>query len=69
MPYIDGYTKQDGTQVREHHRWAPGARREMTALAVTALLVWGAGSGQLTVEMAGAEGPAAAQPGSAAVQR
>ncbi|MET8214062.1 hypothetical protein ABZT51_51375, partial [Streptomyces sp. NPDC005373] len=35
------YVRADGTKVREHSRWPAGARREMTTLAVIALVVVG----------------------------
>ncbi|MEU7665369.1 hypothetical protein AB0B60_43970 [Streptomyces lincolnensis] len=43
--WIDKYKRSDGTVVRAHSRWAPGARREMTVLAVVALAVVGMGNG------------------------
>lgn len=45
MPWVRPYVRSDGTPVRGHSRWAPGARREMTILAVVALAVVGMGSG------------------------
>ncbi|ANP51401.1 hypothetical protein J2Z21_002800 [Streptomyces griseochromogenes] len=43
MPFVRPYVRADGTQVRGHVRWAPGARREMTILAVFGLVVLGFG--------------------------
>ncbi|MET7746018.1 hypothetical protein [Streptomyces sp. NPDC005385] len=37
MPLIEKYVKSDGTVVRSHYRWAPGARREMTIITAVAL--------------------------------
>ena len=45
MPWVRPYVRSDGTPVRGHSRWAPGARREMTVLAVVALAAVGMGSG------------------------
>lgn len=45
MPWVRPYVRSDGTPVRGHSRWAPGARREMTALAVIGLAVVGLGNG------------------------
>ncbi len=45
MPWVRPYVRSDGTPVRGHSRWAPGARREMTILAVVALAVVGMGGG------------------------
>jgi hypothetical protein len=45
MVWVQDYVRSDGTQVRGHSRWAPGARREMTILAVVALVVVGVGNG------------------------
>ncbi|OQQ13113.1 hypothetical protein B0675_39475 [Streptomyces sp. M41(2017)] len=39
MPFIEKYVKSDGTVVRSHYRWAPGARREMTIVAAVAVAV------------------------------
>ncbi len=46
MPWVRPYTRADGTQVRGHSRWAPGARREMSLLAmfVAAVAVLGNGT-------------------------
>ncbi len=43
MPWVRPYVRSDGTPVRGHSRWAPGARREMMILAVVALAVVGMG--------------------------
>lgn len=45
MPWVRDYVRSDGTPVRGHSRWAPGARREMTILAIVALAVVGMGGG------------------------
>lgn len=45
MPWVRPYVRSDGTPVRGHSRWAPGARREMTVLAVIGLAVVGFGNG------------------------
>ncbi|AWE54371.1 hypothetical protein DC008_35145 [Streptomyces nigra] len=45
MPWVRDYVRSDGTPVRGHSRWAPGARRELTVLAVIALAVVGMGGG------------------------
>lgn len=42
--HVDAYKRADGTKVRAHSRWAAGARREMTVLAVVALVAIGFGS-------------------------
>ena len=42
-----------GTTVRAHSRWAAGGRREMTILAVFALVVLGASGGGLSGEGTG----------------
>ncbi|UDM05405.1 hypothetical protein [Streptomyces longhuiensis] len=41
MVRVREYVRADGTRVREHSRWAPGARREMSVLATIALVVVG----------------------------
>jgi hypothetical protein len=43
MPLVRPYVRSDGTPVRGHFRWAPGARREMTIFAVFGLAVLGFG--------------------------
>lgn len=43
MVQVRGYERADGTKVRAHSRWYPGARRELTILAVVALAVVGFG--------------------------
>ncbi|RAJ60627.1 hypothetical protein K378_04445 [Streptomyces sp. Amel2xB2] len=45
MPYIEPYTRADGTYVRGHYRWAAGARHEMALLAVAAMTIVGIGNG------------------------
>ncbi|MFE7243723.1 hypothetical protein [Streptomyces sp. NPDC057580] len=44
MVHVDEYERADGTRVKAHSRWAAGARREMTILAVITLMVLGVGS-------------------------
>ncbi|PAZ16511.1 hypothetical protein CLM62_08110 [Streptomyces sp. SA15] len=39
MPWVRPYVRSDGTPVRGHSRWAPGARREMGILAAVAVAV------------------------------
>lgn len=46
MPFVRPYVRSDGTPVRGHSRWAPGARREMTIVAVLGLAVLGLGNAQ-----------------------
>ena len=46
MVWIDKYQRADGTVVRAHSRWAQGACREMTVLAVGAVAVVGMGGGR-----------------------
>jgi len=43
MPFVRPYVRSDGTPVRGHSRWARGARREMTILALFGLAVLGFG--------------------------
>ncbi|QTD95711.1 hypothetical protein S1361_38440 [Streptomyces cyanogenus] len=43
MPFVRPYVRSDGTPVRGHSRWAPGARREMTIFALFGLAVFGIG--------------------------
>ncbi|MFG3215790.1 hypothetical protein [Streptomyces tendae] len=52
MPFVRPYVRSDGTPVRGHFRWAPGARREMTIFAAVGLAVLGFGN----TEGAGAAG-------------
>lgn len=44
MPFVRPYVRSDGTPVRGHTRWAPGARRELTIFAFAALVVLGYGN-------------------------
>ncbi|MGX1364652.1 hypothetical protein RKD19_000011 [Streptomyces canus] len=46
MPFVRPYVRSDGTPVRGHSRWAPGARREMTIVAIFGLAVLGFGNEQ-----------------------
>lgn len=48
MPWVRDYVRSDGTPVRGHARWAPGARREVTIFAGFALAVVALGSGNAT---------------------
>ncbi|MET7930193.1 hypothetical protein ABZT43_41040 [Streptomyces sp. NPDC005349] len=41
MVHVREYVRANGTKVREHSRWAAGARREMSVLATIALVVVG----------------------------
>ncbi|WP_119581027.1 hypothetical protein [Streptomyces europaeiscabiei] len=50
MPFVRPYVRSDGTPVRGHSRWAPGARREMTIFAVVGLAVLGIGNASTTTE-------------------
>lgn len=43
MSFVRPYVRSDGTPVRGHSRWAPGARREMTVFAAFGLAVLGLG--------------------------
>lgn len=43
MPWVRDYVRSDGTPVRGHSRWAPGARREMAIFAICGLAVVGLG--------------------------
>ncbi len=45
MPWVSGYTRRDGTEVRSYWRSAPGAKDALAALAVVAVLVVGSGHG------------------------
>ncbi|KQX67863.1 hypothetical protein [Streptomyces sp. Root1310] len=44
MPLVRSYVRSDGTPVRGHSRWAPGARRELTIVAAVGLAVLGFGN-------------------------
>ncbi|WP_123982911.1 hypothetical protein [Streptomyces sp. Ag109_O5-1] len=44
MPFVRPYVRSDGTPVRGHTRWAPGARRELTIFAFVGLAVLGYGN-------------------------
>lgn len=45
MPWVRSYVRSDGTRVRGHSRWAPGARREVTVFGAVALAVVAFGNG------------------------
>ncbi len=44
MPFVRPYVRSDGTAVRGHTRWAPGARRELTVFAFVGSAVLGYGN-------------------------
>jgi hypothetical protein len=44
MPFVRPYVRSDGTPVRGHSRWAPGARRELTIFVLVAVAVVGLGN-------------------------
>lgn len=48
MPWVRPYVRSDGTPVRGHSRWAPGAKRETTIFAVVALAVVGLGNSNIS---------------------
>lgn len=48
MPWVRSYVRSDGTPVRGHWRWAPGAKRETMILGVVALAVVGLGNGNVS---------------------
>lgn len=60
MPWVRPYVRSDGTPVRGHSRWAPGARREAMILSVVALAVVGLGNSN--VSAAKGEGTPRPQP-------
>jgi hypothetical protein len=43
MPWVRPYVRSDGTPVRGHSRWAPGAKREAMIFGLVALAVVGLG--------------------------
>lgn len=49
VPWINPYVKKDGTHVRGHSRWAPGARHQMAVLVLVGIVVCGSGSGQIKI--------------------
>ena len=53
MPWVRPYVRSDGTPVRGHSRWAPGAKRETMVFGLVALAVVGLGNSNVS---AGAEG-------------
>jgi hypothetical protein len=53
MPFVRPYVRSDGTPVRGHSRWAPGARREMTIAAIFCLAVLGLGNAHSATEIPG----------------
>ncbi len=48
MPLVRSYVRSDGTPVRSHWRWAPGAKRETMIFGVVALAVVGLGNGNVS---------------------
>ncbi len=48
MPRVRSYVRSDGTPVRAHSRWAPGARRETMIFSVVALAVIGLGNSNIS---------------------
>jgi hypothetical protein len=53
---VSGYERADGTKVRPHSRWAPGARGEMFKAALFALAVLAIGGGAGTAATSGGDG-------------
>ncbi|MET9296931.1 hypothetical protein [Streptomyces sp. NPDC003077] len=62
MPFIDRYTRRDGTQVSAHSRSAPGSRRQLTIMVVIVLLIWGASEGGLHIKGTAGHRPAVTAP-------
>ncbi|MFB8000116.1 hypothetical protein ACFC4G_46035 [Streptomyces sp. NPDC056002] len=60
MVHVREYFRADGTRVRAHSRWAAGGRREMSVLAVIALVVVGFAG---TTGSGSADGPSKQRPG------
>ncbi|GAA2698638.1 hypothetical protein GCM10010348_71420 [Streptomyces anthocyanicus] len=48
MPWVRSYVRSDGTPVRGHSRWAPGAKREAMILGVVAVAVVGLGNSNVS---------------------
>lgn len=65
MPFIEGYTKKDGTEVSAHSRSAPGSGRQLTTAGIVVLLVWGIGGGHIKIEPEKGHTPAGRLPASA----
>lgn len=57
MPLVRSYVRSDGTPVRSHWRWAPGAKRETMIFGVVALAVVGLGNGNGNVSAGSGETP------------
>lgn len=56
--HVKQYVRADGTKVKAHSRWAAGARREMSVLAIIALVVGFSGaSGAGSADGSGSEVP------------
>ncbi|GGV81342.1 hypothetical protein FHS32_006059 [Streptomyces albaduncus] len=68
MPFVRPYVRSDGTPVRGHSRWAPGARRQLTIFALVAVAAVGLGNSNTQAGETSAprpkpgEGPAATHP-------
>ncbi len=58
MPWVRSYVRSDGTRVRAHSRWAPGARRETMIFGVAALAVLALGNGNGHGNVSAGEGEA-----------
>ncbi|AQS65607.1 hypothetical protein B1H29_36730 [Streptomyces pactum] len=48
MPLVRSYVRSDGTRVRAHARWAPGAKRETMIFGAVALAVVGLGNSNVS---------------------
>lgn len=57
MPWVRPYVRSDGTQVRGHSRWAPGAKRETMIFGVVALAVVGLGNSNVSAGSGGTPRP------------
>jgi hypothetical protein len=51
VPFITSYTRKGGTEVRAHSRSAPGSRRELSIVAIAAVLVWGIGGKNVRISV------------------
>ncbi len=60
MPWVRSYVRSDGTPVRGHARWAPGARREMMVFGAVALVVVALGGGNVSASGKGVPRPQSA---------
>lgn len=50
MPFVRPYVRSDGTPVRGHSRWAPGARREVTLFVAIGFAVLVIGNASTATE-------------------